>query len=124
MRLFLIVVGTWAALLLTGAALSRSSGVEMPSCLFRRVAGQPCATCGGTRATMYLLHGQAGSALRMNPLVTVAWFAIPGIAVWQRAGHRNGRGRISPATERRFWVAAGLLFGANWVYLILWGVAG
>lgn len=123
MRLLLLVVVTWAVLLMVGLTLSRSFGVEMPTCLFRRMTGQPCAACGGTRATILLAQGQFGQALRMNPLVAIAWFGVPGIAAWLHLRRRGGASRITPIAVRRLWIIAGLLLAANWAYLLLWGVA-
>lgn len=44
----------------------------MPSCLFKKLTGLPCAFCGGTRSAHALLKGDLASALYFNPLSIVA----------------------------------------------------
>lgn len=43
--------------------------LPVPVCRFHELTGLPCATCGGTRAVLGLLHGEFFQALRWNPLV-------------------------------------------------------
>lgn len=45
-------------------------------CLFRMVTGQPCPSCGMTRATCALVHGEWAKAMRYHPLVVPFWAAI------------------------------------------------
>jgi len=48
-----------------------------PGCVFKRLIGLPCPTCGSTRSLVHLSHGDILSALSMNPLVTLAMiFAV------------------------------------------------
>ena len=44
-----------------------------PPCIFRAMTGLLCPGCGSTRALHHLLHGDAGGAFRLNPLL----FALP-----------------------------------------------
>src|SRR5690349_6936182 len=45
-----------------------------PVCTFRQLTGLPCITCGATRASLALLHGDLAAAWRLNPLVCAgAW---------------------------------------------------
>lgn len=45
-------------------------------CLFHIVTGKPCPTCGMTRATCALVHGEWEKALRYHPLVVPFWAAL------------------------------------------------
>jgi hypothetical protein len=61
------------ALLLLAAAAVVVAPVAWP-CPIRLVLGIPCPTCGITRATRLVLHGDLAGATRMHPLV---WLAVP-----------------------------------------------
>ncbi len=41
-----------------------------PQCMFWKLTGLPCPTCGSTRSVVKLAYGDISSALLMNPLVT------------------------------------------------------
>lgn len=41
-------------------------------CLFHWLTGYYCPGCGGTRAVVYLLHGQIAESFRYHPLVPYA----------------------------------------------------
>lgn len=110
---------TWGVLVVASAALSHYAGADATSCLFRNATGQPCATCGGTRATIELARGDMLAALRLNPLVTLAWFAVPLGGIWLIQHRRRGLTRIDTGREQRLWIAAGMVFVANWAYLIV-----
>jgi disulfide bond formation protein DsbB len=50
-------------------------------CFFQRHFGVPCPTCGMTRSVVLTLHGQLGTALRINPagpLWVLAAIAVSG----------------------------------------------
>jgi len=59
-------------------------------CVFRRVTGTPCPTCGLTRATALLLRGDWRAATALHPALPV--LAVEGavlVAVWAD-GRRRG----------------------------------
>ncbi|MDR0520862.1 MAG: DUF2752 domain-containing protein [Planctomycetaceae bacterium] len=43
----------------------------LPKCPFHLLTGLHCPGCGATRAAFYLIHGQAATAFRYQPLFTV-----------------------------------------------------
>ncbi|MGC8785510.1 MAG: DUF2752 domain-containing protein [Armatimonadota bacterium] len=45
-------------------------------CLFHVITGKPCPTCGMTRATCALVHGEWTKAIRYHPLVVPFWVAL------------------------------------------------
>lgn len=45
-------------------------------CLFHVVTGKPCPTCGMTRATCALVHGEWTKAVKYHPLVVPFWMAL------------------------------------------------
>jgi hypothetical protein len=95
-----------------GAALAALAAAGVPLCPVAAVARVPCPGCGLSRATLALLHGNLGEALRLHPLAPLVaplgcgfvayacfvyvrhgrwpgasgagarWIAIVGIAMW------------------------------------------
>ncbi len=58
-----------------GIALSILGAVRLlpvlslaPHCLFRKMTGFPCPTCGATRSVVHLANGDIAAAFVMNPL--------------------------------------------------------
>jgi hypothetical protein len=59
----------WAGLGVGTIALSRYLGRPVQLCLFKRVTGVPCPTCGFTRGVFSLLRGHPVEAWLCNPLL-------------------------------------------------------
>ncbi|MCC6909901.1 MAG: DUF2752 domain-containing protein [Phycisphaerales bacterium] len=114
-----LVAAVWVALVVALAGLNAYAGTETTSCIFRRLTEQPCAMCGGTRATMHLVRGEVTAALQFNPLVTTAWLAAPFAGAWLHRRKQRGRPRLEHRIVMRLWIAAGLLLAANWMYLLI-----
>ncbi len=93
-------------------------------CPVKSVAGVPCPTCGGTRATLALAMLDPATALAMNPGVTIAWLvllvgglAALGLAISDRP--LPGLPRTLPVPVR---LGAVALVAANWLYLYRAGI--
>ena len=90
------------------------------ACSIRETFDIPCLTCGGTRATVALVHGRMWEAFALQPMiislyaVIAAWGSVSGV-LWLR-----GRAidlRLSPRESLLFKVS---LIGVpllNWCYL-------
>lgn len=100
-----------------------SLGLPTPKCLFHTVTGIPCLTCGSTRATRALVHGDLAGALSWNPLMTaflgllalyVAYCLV--VAVFNLPRLRIDRFTRPEANVLR--IAAVLLLVVNWIYLV------
>lgn len=120
---------SWAGLLLAGAAMTalaigcHAAGIRL--CLFRRLTGVPCPTCGGTRAALHLLHGAPRSAWAANPLASVL-LAFAGLYALAASVSLllTRRLPVPHATPRvRLWTVGILLalLLLNWGYLIARG---
>lgn len=106
---------------LAGAyALAASDKTEAtpPLCLFRRLTGYPCPTCGATRMGLALLRGQWLEALRLNPLVFALVFGAAS-ALLVRIGFARRIVWID-SPRSRTWVTAAFVAAilTNWVYVL------
>ena len=100
-----------------------SLGLPWPGCLFRRLTGMPCPTCGATRCAMALAHGDLLGAMRHNPLMFVCYGLTVVVNVYAAVVllFRLPRLRLPslPAkVKRALSVLVVLGLGANWIYLI------
>jgi hypothetical protein len=110
------VVMAWGGLVLAAYLADRARGGRTVLCLFKRVTGEPCPACGGTRAVAALVSGDARGAVAMNPLVAVGSVLF---AAWLAGRLLLGRGVVLERGERRAaWVLGLLALGANWAWLI------
>lgn len=119
-----VVLGLAAAAAVTGGALLHLDRLPVTVCMFKRITGVPCATCGSTRAMVRLVHLDLAGALAMNPLA-VAAAALA--ALWCVADLlllTRGRALAVDLTPResrlvQAGVVAALLI--NWAYVIAAG---
>lgn len=106
-----ITLAVIVALILVAHAL----GIAL--CPLRRFTGVPCPLCGATRAGLCLLRGDLAGAFALQPLVTIAAFAVPLAFLVRRwitfKLPRSAVGKWSLA------LVAGGLVAANWAYLIM-----
>ena len=90
-------------------------------CLLRRTTGLSCPTCGMTRATARLVHGEVRAAAALHPLAAPFWAQV--LAGWVWWGWRMGRGhRLELGRGFGLLVAgnAAVFFGL-WLYRLLSG---
>jgi hypothetical protein len=116
--------GAVAVALVLLASSAEQLAQNLPDCAFKAFVGIPCPTCGVTRAALALAHLDLASALRVNPLATLAWMAlVPGGLV---AGISTLAGR-PPKEPRWDWrpderLGLVLVVAANWAYLVARGL--
>jgi hypothetical protein len=109
---------------LTLAAAWLAIGLPWPRCMFHKITGLPCVTCGMTRCTIQFFHGHFVAALKWNPLVFAALCGVMAFDLYAFAtlATRAPRLRICFCTQRvrtfvRFSVISA--FALNWIYLLL-----
>jgi hypothetical protein len=108
---------------LAGGAAWLALGLAWPRCPFLALTGFPCLTCGATRTTIALFHGDFPLALSWNPL---AFVALCGVALFDLYAaivlvSRGPRLRIIDwtRTEKNIVrVAIVCALALNWIYLI------
>jgi hypothetical protein len=108
---------------LAGGAIWLTFGLPWPRCLFRSVTGLPCFSCGVTRCTISLVHGNFLTAWQWNPLGFVAVCALilfdlyAAIVIIGRM--RRLRVVDWTAREKRFTrILVASALALNWIYLL------
>jgi hypothetical protein len=114
------------ALLLIGAGLALLQAFGVSVCVFHRLTGLPCLTCGSTRAAVLLLTGEARDAFFLQPFATAGgllagagcFFYAVNLFLWRRVARVWLEGR-----ETRVCVCAVIALALlNWLYLVWRGV--
>ena len=108
---------------LAAASIWLALGLPWPICVFHDLTGLPCLTCGATRCTMALLHGNVTTAWWWNPL---AFLALGGLALFDLYAltvllFRAPRLRIVALTQRvkNFTrLAVVIALALNWIFLL------
>ena len=118
-----------ARLGLVGLAFAAAIAFDVPLCPFAILARHPCPGCGLTRATLALLHGHLGEALRFHPLVLLVSPLVALVLSWNAASYvRRGRWSAVEGARGR-WIttaaaAIGALMLAVWVARFLGALGG
>ena len=108
---------------LIGGAVWLGLGLPGLRCPFLAVTGYPCLTCGATRCTIALLHGNFFLAWSWNPLALVA---LCGVAVFDLYAivvllARTPRLRMigwTRAEKNIVRIAVVAVIAVNWIYLL------
>ncbi|MDR2849612.1 MAG: DUF2752 domain-containing protein [Verrucomicrobiota bacterium] len=103
-----------------GIAALHLCGVRV--CLFKRLTGLPCLTCGGSRAFAALLAGDVAGALRVQPLLTALGAVCGAGAAVNTALLLVWRRRLSVGVTPAGAAGLALLAALNWAYLVWRGV--
>ncbi len=98
------------------------------ACLFRRLTGLPCPTCGMTRSIVLTLDGHLGTALRLNLAGPVWVLAVATLAVallwlaWRERARGTGPSAPTRRRVRLLALAQGAIFGValatNWIWVL------
>lgn len=104
-----------------GAWFVESGTMTLARCSFKTLVGIPCMGCGGTRATLNLLHGDFLEAMTFSPMIALGWLALMiwgAVSVWLYVSDQELNLRMSRALT---WTMRAVLIAipfANWFYLI------
>ncbi len=108
----------WAALVGTATFLANLVGHNLSLCVFKRLTGIPCLTCGSTRGAISFARGDLVGAWWCNPLVfsvAVVFFTALLVRVML------GRAIVVDLSRRQrtaAWVLAGAAVLLNWTHVI------
>lgn len=108
-----------ARLGLVALAFAAAVAFDVPLCPFAILSRHPCPGCGLTRATLALLHGHLGEALRFHPLVPVVTPLVALALGWNAISYvRHGRWAAAEGLRGRWITTAAALLGAAMV--VVW----
>lgn len=118
------IVAIWLGLVGLSHIVSQHMDVHGTACMFRRITGYPCPTCGATRGVVALLQGDLIHCWLYNPFLFSIGF------LWLL--HLSARlftaraVRIMMCRRERaiVWFLATVLLMGNWAYLIYYHLAG
>jgi len=93
-------------------------------CLFRKITGLPCPSCGVTRTLLLLGQGEIFQAFSLSPLFTLAAFGAAGFVVYCFTAWVFGLKRVRIVFDSRgefllFIGGLGALLALNWIRSIL-----
>lgn len=115
----LIVGALWFGLVLAGIVLASRYHTPVELCLFKRLTGIPCPTCGSTTGGMFILQGHFLRGWLANPFVYTAvpligihllFQIVTGYSIRYRF---TGPARIVPV----LFLTAAII--GNWTYLLV-----
>jgi hypothetical protein len=96
-------------------------------CLFHKVTGFPCPSCGSTRSVLAILHGDFIQAWQFNPLgflITGMMIAVPSWILIDWIRRSDSFFRIYRKTEdlfrkKQIYIPAIALVLGNWIWNFL-----
>ena len=112
-------------MLLAAAGLYKDFLGLLPPCLFHRITGLPCLTCGATRSVVSLSGFKIASSFIYNPFMAIFLAAILLFSTVKAAGFLFKREIILELTggeKKGFRIAVLSLIILNWIYLIIAGI--
>ena len=114
-----MIVVIYLSLVGVHAWLADATGADPPpTCMFRRVTGHPCPTCGSTRMVLAAAQGRFLEAAAYNPLM-LSLAVVAAVLLVMKVGFRR---RIVWPTSN--WGRRSLLWAilvavlANWAYVL------
>ena len=110
----------YASLGAAAVAASRRAGEEAALCVFKRLTGLPCPTCGFTRGLVHMGHCRVIDGWLCNPLL-FSVLALLAASLLLRVAF--GRAVSFGLGRRGRWLAAALAAGAvlaNWGYVLVY----
>lgn len=113
-----LIVLAWSILGLALVWLSAHFHRPVQLCLVKHLTGVSCPACGFTRGALCLLGGNIARTWLYNPLLftLLALFsAVIGVRV---ICARSIRINLTSKERSAAWALAGMLFFANWAYVI------
>ena len=92
-------------------------------CIFKNITGIPCPSCGSTRATLLLFHGEFGKSISINPFGIITNLLILLSIVWMVMDIILSRDTFLPFLKKtwdfRIQLIIILIVVANWIWNIV-----
>ncbi|MCD4823354.1 MAG: DUF2752 domain-containing protein [Phycisphaerae bacterium] len=113
-----LVVLAWGAMVFATHCLMEKTGNHASTCMFKRITGYPCATCGATRGIVTFLDGDIVGGWLFNPLLFTILAVIVAELILRLAAGKAIRLVLSKWEKRGVWIILAVAFAVNWAYII------
>ena len=116
-----IIWGPIALLVIAGAGFFKDFLNLLPPCIFHRVTGVPCLTCGATRSIVALSQLDFASSFTHNPLTmifAIALVVFSSISLFGYVFKKSLVLQFSEVEKRVLRIGAVALIALNWLFLI------
>ena len=91
-----------AILMLIATVIDPDRPLPTEVCLWNRVTGWPCPTCGLTRALCHAMRGEWAASLRFHPAGVLVVVGLAGWALWSACEAWRGQPILQAARRSSF----------------------
>jgi hypothetical protein len=119
-----IIWGPMALLIIAVVGFFRDFLSLLPPCIFHKLTGIPCLTCGGTRSLAALSQFDIASSFMLNPVLFLCVAGVMTLSSVSFYGFVTKGSivlKLSDGHKKALRIGIIGLFIANWVYLIFAG---
>lgn len=117
-----IIWGPMALLFIFAAGFFKDLIDLLPPCIFHRLTGFPCLTCGATRSLVALSQFDIASSFTLNPMLFLSVagvITLSSISFYGIVSKESIVLKLSDGNKKALRIGIIGLFIANWVYLIV-----
>lgn len=115
-----MIVTLWLLLVAGAIYLSIYLNEPVQLCMFKRLTGFDCPTCGSTRGVLSLLHGHIIDAWLCNPLLFSGLLIFCIVTAIRIVFASSFKLNLTKTERFSAWILAGLLFFVNWMHIIFY----
>ena len=115
-----IIVFVWLAFVCLATYINFKLDKFVDLCLFKRMTGYPCPTCGTTRGVLSLMQGKFLEAWLFNPMVFIIALFIFFNLLFKFIFAKKIKISFTKKEKKIAWLIAAILFFANWAYIIFY----
>lgn len=101
-----------------GLMIAQITESPLPACMFRRITGVPCGTCGSTRCVLAAGRGDIAEAFLHNPFMFTVLAGMAIVLGLRLIAGRTIELNLSRGGRRLMWIAIGGAFILNWAWVI------
>lgn len=114
----LLFLGVWGLMVLVTRILGHYYGISPDLCLFHRLTGLSCPTCGTTRGLLALARGDWRASFLWNPMTMVGGWVLAVVLTARVFTGRMVDIELTPLERRVFGILGLLILVVNWAWLI------
>lgn len=119
-----IIWGPMALLFIITAGIFKDFISLLPPCIFHRLTGIPCLTCGATRSLVALSQFDIASSFLLNPILllfAVGIMAFSLVSLYSLISKKGIAVKLNQGQKKALRIGIIGLFITNWVYLVAAG---